>query len=569
MITRGKSRWRLKLPTKLFRSDEPVCAERNDQNQGWCTRDAVTEEYQSRLLTLFLYSLVAVILSGCDLDRFQPGQLRTLERNFDGAPATLDPQRAVDIGATDLARDLFEGLVTTNPAGDLRSGTAILHAVSADGLSYEFIIRSNAKWSNGDPVTAADFVRAFEYAARPETLAPQAGLLDVIKGFTAIHSNGAASDSLGVTALDEKKLRIDLEYPAPYVLSLLEYPIAYPRHKGTTNDVLISNGPYRLSDHVLGSSVTAEKNPYYWDAENVAIERVRYTDIPDENALLSRFRTGELHITTTVPNPLMEWITENLADQYHAVPRLAIYYYAFNLERGPLTDRRVRKALNIVVDRQTLVESVIRGGQLPAYSFVPPGMPGYEREPGDGFELSLNERIALAQRLMNEAGYTKNDSLNLTLYYNFGDNHQRIALYVADQWNKHLPVTVKPLNQEFKVLLDTQQDRSKWDVIRTSWTADFPDPYNFLAIFKAGDAMNIAGYIEPEYDRLLASSLMERDPERRMEIMKNAEATLLTEHPGLLLYYYVERNLVSDDVSGYVGNSLGILRTQHLRWAKN
>ena len=497
---------------------------------------------------------------------------RELVRSIDGPPATLDPQQVVEANAAEVIRDMFEGLISTDALGRHVPGAAQSYAVSNDGLVYKFTLRKNLKWSNGDPLTAADFVRGFRNAVDPASNAPQVTLLEPIENFDSIASGDTPPDELGVTADDTHSIEIRLRYPAPYLVSILEYPVSYPRHKGirtTENQLPISNGPYRLTNSVVGTSLSLERNEHYWNPNTAEIERIRYVASSDESAVLNRFRSGEIQLTSTIPDAMLPWIKTNLTVEYRATPQLGVYFIAFDLTEKPFHSAKVRKAVSFVIDRELLVQNVLRGDQVAALSLVPPGIDGYTYPVPEFHNLSYSNRLRLAEKIMREMGYDQSNPLRIKLLYNIGDNHKRIALFVADQIQKNLPVKVSLENIEFRVLLQRQSEPKSWDLIRTSWIADYPDPYNFLSIFRTGHVNNVPKFSNFEFDELLDRSQITNDRNERFRLLGQAETLLQESYPALFLYYYVDRRLVSPKLENFHGNPLAIVRTQHLRWAND
>ncbi|MEM8982828.1 MAG: peptide ABC transporter substrate-binding protein, partial [Pseudomonadota bacterium] len=352
---------------------------------------------------------------------------------------------------------------------------------------------------------------------------------------------------------------------------LLEYPLTYPMHRNSAlrlrnNEFPISNGAYQIVGAAIGSDITLQKNPYYYDAESTTIESVRYLTTQDQNAVYNRFRAGQVHLTASVPSTRINQ-AESLADAEFVVsPQLTVYYYALNTTAPPLNNKNVRRALDISIDRVKLVATVLASGQVPAASPVPPYMPGYGRSNRNAFEYGSDRYVQEAAALLAEEGYTVDNRLKIRMLYNTGSDHRRIALYLKATWASSLPVDVELDNVDFRVLLDRHRNKSTWDAVRSSWSADYPDASTFLSIFTSDSPNNIAGTKMPKYDVLIDAAASETEQMTRNKLLVQAEEILEREHANIFLYYYADRRLRSKKITSYVPNSLGIIKTQHLAW---
>ena len=488
----------------------------------------------------------------------------TLVRASKSEPKTLDPQKLYDTGSAEICRDIFEGLMRWAPNGNLVPATAESVSVSELGKRFVFKIRPQARWSNGDVVSADDFVRAFRFALAPENASPQAELLLPIVNARRSLDGELPVSQIGVKALAPDVLEIRLETNAPYFLTLLDYPLTFPRHKLASPAQPITNGAYVLAENRPGHSTLLTRNQHYWDRKSVSIQNVRYLHIIQELTQVNLFRAGDLAITSTVPSAVSPKLQEDYPKSFKTTPLLATYYYAFNTQEGPLADAEIRRSLSMVVEQELMTGTLLHDGQLPAYAFVPPYLWTTSAAPNSAIRANKSRQQDDAQAILEKKGYSIENKLRIRLVTNNGDNHSKIALFVANQWSSKLPVEVQIATTEFRVLLDLQKDRGSWDVIRTSWTADFPDPINFLAILASGSPNNIPGYENGRFDSLLSESYNEQDPIKRERLLATAQELLLDQHAALFLYHYVDRRLVSDDLEGFAGNSLGIYRSQDL-----
>lgn len=487
-------------------------------------------------------------------------QAVVFRRSIAGEPDTLDPHRSEEASTADVLRDLFEGLTSERPDGAIVPGVAESWEITEDGQVYRFSLREDARWSNGDAVTAGDFVSGFRRSANPETGSHYSQVLLPIEGAAAVLAGKAPPESLGVSALDEHALEIRLESPTPYFLGLLSHSATYPVHGPSLEThgdrfarpgTLVSNGPFALDDWVVQSHVRLVRNPHYWGASQVKLDEVIYYSIEEPAAELKRYRAGELDFTETIPNAQFDWIRENLGDELRIAPYLGVYYYILNVTRPPFDDVRLREALNLAVDREMLVESVTGIGELPAYGFVPPGTRDYEPPRYDWAHWSEEQRLDRAQQLYAAAGFGPDNPLRIKLYYNTGDNHKKIALAIAAMWKQTLGVETDLINEELRVLLEHRRDRSRWEIMRLGWVGDYDDPTTFLEIMQTDHAQNDTGFSDAGFDDLIREAALIRDPAERTRILRNAEQTMLEHYPVVPLYFYVTKRLVKPWVRGY------------------
>ena len=532
-----------------------------------------------RLLLPILVILAAapIILQGCG-DRGSreesPTGAPVLNRALSTEPESLDPQKSRSVQAADVLRDIGEGLVSYSASGELVPGTAESWEMSKDGLTYTFRIRPDARWSNGDPVTAADFVFGLRRLVDPATAAFYAAELGNVVNAEAIVAGELPPQDLGVTAKDERTLVISLVQPTPYLLSLLTHPSTFPVHRESVElhgdafaraGNLISNGAYELVDWEQGAVIELRRNEHYWNDAETSIDFVRHHVVTQEMAEFNRYRAGELQITSTVPPDNFEQIRADYAEELHIHPTNGVYYYGFNMTRPPFADNpELRQALSMAIDREVLVEAITGRGEAPAYSWVPPGIDNYDPVRLPYTELSQQERNAIARNLYRKAGYGKDNPLRFELRYNTSDTQQRIALAVQAMWRKVLGAEAQLVNVEFRVLLDQMREREVTEVFRSSWFGDYNDANTFLAIMQSDSAANTPGYSNPEYDELMRSAGAQLDLDRRRLYLEEAERVLLADHVVIPLYIYVSKHLVSPEVRGWQDNILNYHYSQHL-----
>jgi len=488
-------------------------------------------------------------------------------------PDSLDPQKARGFEAQSIVRDLCEGLTTLAKDGGVAPGVATDWNVSGDGLTYTFDLRRDARWSNGDRVVAADFVAGLIRLVDPATGSAYAQYIDVIANASDIVAGRKPPDALGVTARDEATVVITLATPAPYLPSLLSHPSTCPVHRPTLMrnpgsyarpGVMVSDGAFTLTGWVQGAYVLATRNHHYWNDAATRLDAVKYLLIPDENAELARYRSGELQVTFVVPRGQFDWIRQNLSDQLHVSPQLTTYYYGFNLRRVPFRDSpKVRRALSLVIDREKLANLVLRVGELPAYGWVPPGVDNYASQSFDYRDVPMAARIAEAQRLYREAGYSPQKPLTFELRYNSGEVHTKLALAVASMWKEALGADVRLTQEEFKSLLQ-DIDRGDVEMFRSSWVGDYNDAYTFAQYMKSDFGVNLPHYSNPRYDALLRSAAQQEDKLARRALLEEAERVMLADHPIIPLYFYVNKHLVKPQVVGWYDNVMNVTYSKDL-----
>ena len=498
---------------------------------------------------------------------------RILVRGGGPEPDSLDPQKARGFEAQSILRDLCEGLTTLDKTAAVAPGVASSWDVSADGLTYTFHLRPEARWSNGERVVAADFVAGLERLVDPATASGYAEYVDVIAGSHAIVTGAKPPSALGVAAPDEATVVITLARPAPYLPTLLSHPSTCPVHRptlaahpeGTARPgVMVGNGAFTLTEWVPGAYLLALRNRHYWNDAATRLDGVKYLLIPDENAELARYRGGELEVTFVVPRGQFDWIREHLAPELHVSPQLTTYFYGFNLDKPPFKDNaKLRRALSLVIDREKLAALVLRVGELPAYGWVPPGVDGYDSQSFDYRGEAMPERIREAQRLYREAGYSKDKPLRFELRYNAGEVHTKLALAVASMWQEALGAEVRLTQVEFKALLE-DIDRGDVEMFRSSWVGDYNDPYTFAQYLKGDFGVNLPHYKNPAYDALLERAGHAHDPKERAALLEQAERVMLADTPLLPLYFYVNKHLVKPEVEGWYDNVMNVVYSKDL-----
>ena len=488
-----------------------------------------------------------------------------------GDPGSLDPHKATTLIESNILDELFEGLVTLDARGEIIPGVASSWTVDSSGTVYDFRLRADAKWSNGDKVVPEDFVFAFRRLMAPTTGAPYANILYTLKNAERINKGELPVEALGARALDETTLEIALEQPAPYFISQLAHMTAKPLHQKSIeafgSDFVrpahtVTNGPFMLKEFTPNDRIVLVKNPYYYDSAHVALDEEIFYSLEDRSAALRRFMAGEILSYDDVPVEQIAFVRANLAEAFKVTPNLGSYFYAFDTRHKPFDDRRVRQALAMVIDREFLAERIWGGTMEPGYSFVPPGIESYGAPATVAWkDIDPFEREDEAKRLLAEAGFGPGgEKLEVEIRFNNSENHRATAVAIADMW-KTLGVATRLLATDATTHYAFLREKPPFDVARSGWFADYPDAQNFLFLGQSDNqALNVASFTNKSYDRLTREAQVEASPERRSAILHEAEALLLDEQPFLVLLIYKSRNLVSPKLKGWEEN----VRDNHL-----
>jgi len=488
--------------------------------------------------------------------------LTTLNRG-DGQVDTLDPHKAEGVPAINVLDDLYEGLMTHNQDGKLVLGTAEKYEVSHDGLRYMFYIRDNAKWSNGKKLTAHDFEYGLKRAVDPKTAGTRATTLDPIKNAEKILKGEVKPQELGVKALNDKMLQINLEYPTPLIFEILSNTVSFPVYKPSAEKYgdrftqpgnHVTNGAFKLKEWVINSHLTLEKNYNYWDANDVKLKVVKYFDIEQPMQEFRRYQSGQVDLTSNVPTENINYIKRSLKDELITGPYMAVYYYGFNVNDPLLRDKNLRKALSFAVDRKIITDKLLRMGETPRQHIVPKRTENYENPVIEEFELSDELRIKAAQKAFADAGYSKKNAPTITILYNTMDSHKQIAVLVSAMWKSILGVKTELINAEWKVFLKDVKEKRNTQVFRQGIVGDFNDAYSILEVFHSESPSNSIGYNHVKYDEYINKAKVENDSDKRMNYLQKSEAQLLNDHAVMPLYTYTVKKLVKPYVGGFNAN---------------
>jgi len=478
---------------------------------------------------------------------------------------SLDPQIVEDVSGSELSRDLFEGLMNQDADGNLVPGVATHFETSADKLTYTFHLRDNAKWSNGDPVTAHDFVYAWQRAADPATASPYQWYMELmsLENGSAVVAGDMAPDQLGVTAVDDLTLQVKLSEPLPYFPQMVTHATTFPAPRAVIEEHgaewtrvgnIVSNGAYMLEEHLPQERSVRVRNPMYWDNENTIIDRVVALVINDENVALTRYMAGELD-RTEVPAGQFPRLAKEHPDEAISFPRLCNYYYTFNLsDSGPeeFKDVRVRKALALAVDRDIIANNIKAGGEPPAYSFTPAAVAGFEPPQSEMASMTQAERDEMARELLAEAGYTADNPLSFNMIYNTSESHEKIAVAMSQMWKQKLGVQVELANMEWKVFLNTRGEQD-FELARGAWCGDYNEASTFLDLLDSASGYNDGKFVSADYDALLEKARTASDT---TPIYTEAEKILADEMPIIPIYHYAGVYMLDSDVGNWPVNNV-------------
>jgi oligopeptide transport system substrate-binding protein len=477
----------------------------------------------------------------------------------------LDPQLVEDRDTANVINQLFEGLYNADAEGNPAPGVALSHEANDDFTVYTFKLRTDAKWSNGDPVTANDFVYGWQRAVDPATASNYAYYLDTVNVLNAaeITAGTAEVSSLGVKAIDDHTLEVTLKASTPWFDKALAHATLFPTHKATIEahgtdwtkpGNLVGNGAYTLTENSPGERVVLQRNANYWDNANTVIEEVQYLTINDENIGLTRWRSGEVD-QTDIPTGQYPALKAELGDEAYSVPDFCTYYFSVNMrDNAPegLKSKEVRQALNLAIDRDLLVNAVLQGGQTPAYSFTNPHTAGFEMPDIPAASMTQAERDAKAKELMAAAGHGPDNPLTIDYIYNTSEGHKAIATVVGQMWKEKLGVNMNLADMEFEVLLE-ERHAGNYQIARNAWCGDYNEASTFLSLHESKSEQNDQGWKNDEVDKLLAEAKTSDNPN---EQYKRVEEIAAEEVPIMPIYFYAKVFVQHDNVKGWPVNNV-------------
>lgn len=515
---------------------------------------------QKSLVVLCFAVLLAVLPANAQTKAEVAAKNKILLFGNGSEPKNLDPHVVTGVTENHIICSLMEGLIAYHPTDQAlpEPGLADKWERNADASEWTFHIRDDAKWSNGDPVKASDFVFSYQRMLSPGLGAEYADNLYIMKGAEDYHK-GKTTDfsTVGVKAIDDHTLKITLVGPTAYLLTLLTHYSWFPVHPptilkfGKIDDRVslwtkpgnyVGTGPFRLKEWKPNQIITVERNPNYWDAANVKLNGIEFYPIEDQNTEERAFRAGQLHKTNEVPLDKIPAYRRDNPDLIRIDPYLGSYFYRINVTRGPLKDQRVRQALGLALDRDSIVENVTRAGQIPMTGFTPKGMGGYQTP--ELVEYDPDK----ARELMKEAGFPDGKGFpKFDILINTSESHRTVAEAVQDMWKQELGIDVGIRNEEWKVYLDSQSNLN-YDISRAGWIGDYMDPITFLTMWTTGNGNNDTGWSNAEYDALINEANRTGDLQKRYEIMQKAETILLNDPPFAGIYWYTRFYLLSPHV---------------------
>ncbi|WED25678.1 ABC transporter substrate-binding protein [Vibrio sp. DW001] len=504
-------------------------------------------------------TLAADIPAGTKLAKVQE-----LVRGNGTEVASIDPHKTEGVPESHVIRDLLEGLVNQDSDGNTIPGVAESWDTT-DNQTFVFHLRKDAKWSNGDPVTAEDFVYSFKRAVDPATASPYSWYLEMTNMVNAaeIIAGTADKDTLGVKAIDANTLEIKLTTAVPYFVMMMGHTTVKPVHKATVEkfgdkwtkpENFVGNGAFVMDNWVVNERIELVPNKNYWDNANTVLTKVTFLPIENQVAEMNRFLSDEINFTNELPNEHFKRLQKDHAESVSIQGNLCSYYYGFNNKRAPFDDVRVRKALSFAIDRDVITKFLLGQGQQPAYFLTPEIVAGFNPEVPAYGKLTQAERVKEAMSLLEEAGFNKENPLKFTLLYNTSENHKKIAAAIQSMWKKSLGVDVQLENQEWKTYLDTRR-QGDFDVTRAGWCGDYNEASSFLSLMQSNNSSNDPKYNSAAYDETMKKALYSTNAEERNALYAEAEVLLAKDMPIAPIYQYVKARLVNPNVGGFPVNN--------------
>lgn len=534
------------------------------------------------LILMSVILVVAMLFTGCsspadeadtpsDTSEETPaeetGGKKILRSNNSSEPGSLDPALAQGTHESWVLENVFEGLMTFDEKGELVPGMAESYEISDDELTYTFTLRDGVKWSNGDPVTAEDFEFTWKRALDPELAADYANILYYIKGGEAYNTGQGSRDDVAVKALDEKTLEVTLESPTAYFLELTAFYTYFPVNKNVVEsnpdwakkpETHVSNGPFKLVKWEHNAKLVLEKNESYYNADKIKLDGIDLDIIEDQNTAWQKYEGGEYHILVDVPTSVVAQLQAQNDPELEIGAQVGTYYYNVNPDIKPFNNVKVRKALSMALDRETIVKNITQGGQIAAEGVVSYGLldeTGKEFREGVGslIEYDPEGAKALLEEGLAEEGMSIEEfsSSNFVLLYNTSESHKKIAQAAQEMWRTALGIEIGLENVEFQVKLDREKS-GDYQISRAGWIGDFMDPMTFLDLWASDSSFNDVNYNNPEYDALLKEAKSTIDQDVRMESMRKAEKMLMEDMPVLPVYFYTQPYTVKSNVSGII-----------------
>ena len=521
------------------------------------------------IFALFLSCVLSTSLNAAKLYHPTTGEKLSADQTFTywalDEHSSIDPQIVEDVSGSDIIRDLFEGLLNQDADGVLVPGVAESFEANENKDVYTFHLRNNAKWSNGDPVTAHDFVYAWQRAVDPATASPYSWFMEImsIKNGAEAISGDVPPSALGVKALDDLTFQVELTASLPYFAAMTTHATTFPTHKATIEKHgadwtkpgnMVSNGAYVLTEHVINERLVRERNTKYWNNEDTILEKVVALVIPDENQGLTRYLAGELD-KGPVPSGQFKKLKAEYPDQATSFPRLCNYYYTFNLSDSGIEafqDVRVRHAMSYAIDRNVITEDILQAGQIPAYTFTPGATAGFDVPSVPFSQMTQDERDAKAVELMEAAGYGKDNPLSFTMIYNTSEGHKKIATVMSQMWKQKLGINATMENMEWKTFLDIR-GKQDFEIARGAWCGDYNEASTFLDLLTTPSGYNDGKYSNAEVDKLMAEAKTMVDASANYT---KIEQILANDMPVIPIYHYAGVFMLNPALKGWPFNNV-------------
>ncbi|TMX32656.1 ABC transporter substrate-binding protein [Vibrio sp. Hep-1b-8] len=478
--------------------------------------------------------------------------------------ATIDPHKSQGVSESHVIRDILEGLVNQDAEGNTIPGIAESWE-TADNKTFTFHLRKDAIWSNGDPVTAKDFVYSWQRAVDPATASPYSWYMEYTKMKNAkdIVAGKKDKSTLGVKAVDDYTLVVELETAVPYFVMMTGHTTTKPVHQATVEkfgdqwtkpENFVGNGAYVVDNWVVNERLVLKRNEKYWDNDKTVLNKVTFLPIENQVAEMNRFLAGEIDSTYEIPNEHFRRLKKEYPESLSITGNLCTYYYIFNTKKKPFDDVRVRKAISYAIDRNIVTDAILGQGQKPAYFLTPEITANFNPETPEYGKMTQKERNAEAARLLEEAGFGKDNPLKFTLLYNTSENHKKIAVALGSMWKKTLGLDVTLENQEWKTYLSTK-DSGNFEVSRAGWCGDYNEASSFLTLMKSTNTTGGIHYDSKEYDAIMEKALSSTSEAERTALYLDAEKLLAKDMPIAPIYQYVKTRLLSPKVGGFPVNN--------------
>ncbi|CAK2056986.1 oligopeptide ABC transporter substrate-binding protein OppA [Vibrio crassostreae] len=504
-------------------------------------------------------SIAAEVPAGTELAKVQE-----LVRGNGTEVATIDPHKSQGVPESHVIRDLLEGLVNQDGEGNTIPGVAESWETT-DNKTFTFHLRKDAKWSNGDPVTAQDFVYSWQRAVDPATASPYAWYMEYTKMANAkdIVAGKKDKSELGVKAVDANTLVVELETAVPYFVMMMGHTTMKPVHQATVEkygdqwtkpENFVGNGAFSVDKWVVNERLVLKRNDQYWNNDKTVLNKVTFLPIENQVAEMNRFLSGEIDFTNELPTEHFKRLQKEYAEDVSVAGNLCTYYYIFNTKRAPFDDVRVRQAISYAIDRDIVTGAILAQGQKPAYFLTPEITAGFDPELPAYGKMSQKERNAEAERLLEEAGYGKDNPLKFNLLYNTSENHKKIAVALGSMWKKTLGLSVTLENQEWKTYLSSK-DSGDFEVARAGWCGDYNEASSFLTLMKSNNTTGGVHYDSAAYDKIIDKALNSTSEEERKALYLEAEALMAKDMPIAPIYQYVKSRLLNPHVGGFPINN--------------